>query len=167
MRRLSLALAAILLAAFALAPAASAASHTGTGAAVPITFQSELGSFVGNFEIDRFARQGDQLVAIGDLTGTVRNALGAVVGTIDQPLTLPVLDLTSNCDILHLELGPLDLNLLGLQVDLSRIVLDITAESGPGNLLGNLLCGVAGLLDGGAPLNAIARVLNQILGLLG
>lgn len=52
------------------------------------------------------------------------------------------------CPILHLELGPLDLNLLGLRVQLNQVVLDITAIPGPGNLLGNLLCAVAGLLDG-------------------
>ena len=52
------------------------------------------------------------------------------------------------CPILHLELGPLDLNLLGLRVELNQVVLDITAIPGPGNLLGNLLCAVAGLLDG-------------------
>ena len=52
------------------------------------------------------------------------------------------------CPILHLELGPLDLNVLGLRVQLNQVVLDITAIPGPGNLLGNVLCAVAGLLDG-------------------
>ncbi len=52
------------------------------------------------------------------------------------------------CPILHLELGPLDLNILGLRVQLNQVVLDITAIPGPGNLLGNLLCAIAGLLDG-------------------
>jgi hypothetical protein len=39
------------------------------------------------------------------------------------------------------------LDLLRLEVDLSRIVLEITAVQGPGNLLGNLLCALVGLLD--------------------
>jgi hypothetical protein len=47
---------------------------------------------------------------------------------------------------------------------LSEIVLDIAAQSGAGNLLGNLLCSVTGLLD--SP-GALARLLNQILGILG
>jgi hypothetical protein len=47
------------------------------------------------------------------------------------------------------------------------VVLDITAESGPGNLLGNLLCGIAGLLDqGNTPLNQLVNLLNQLLQLL-
>jgi hypothetical protein len=74
----------------------------------------------------------------------------------------------ATCDILHLVLGPLDLNLLGLKVHLDRIVLNVVAESGAGNLLGNLLCAVTGLLDGGlaGQLGILTNLLNRILGLL-
>jgi hypothetical protein len=72
------------------------------------------------------------------------------------------------CDILSLDLGPLNLDVLGLVVDLSEVNLDITAVPGPGNLLGNLLCAVAGLLDGPSPLaQVIDRLLGIINGLLG
>jgi hypothetical protein len=60
-------------------------------------------------------------------------------------------------------LGPIDLNLLGLVVHVDKIVIDIDAQAGPGNLLGNLLCAVANLLNGTGPLSAIANLLNQIL----
>lgn len=73
------------------------------------------------------------------------------------------------CDILNLVLGPLDLNILGLQIDLQRVVLDITAVAGAGNLLGNLLCAVVGLLDGGplaGLLGQLQTLLNQILAAL-
>jgi hypothetical protein len=73
------------------------------------------------------------------------------------------------CDILNLVLGPLDLNILGLEINLQRVVLDIVAVPGAGNLLGNLLCAVAGLLDGGplaGLLGQLQTLLNQILGLL-
>jgi hypothetical protein len=66
------------------------------------------------------------------------------------------------CDILHLVLGPLDLDLLGLQVHLNRVVLDIVAATGAGNLLGNLLCAVVGLLDDG-PLAGLLTQLNNLL----
>ena len=71
----------------------------------------------------------------------------------------------ATCDILHLVLGPLDLDLLGLQVHLDKVVLNVVAESGPGNLLGNLLCAVAGLLDGGlsGQLGQLVDLLNTIL----
>ena len=67
------------------------------------------------------------------------------------------------CDILHLVLGPLDLDLLGLKVHLDKIVLDIVAATGAGNLLGNLLCAITGLLDGG-PLGGLLGQLNDLLG---
>jgi hypothetical protein len=74
------------------------------------------------------------------------------------------------CPILHLELGPLDLNLLGLRVQLNRVVLDITAIPGPGNLLGNLLCAVAGLLDGidlgGVLGNLLQNLIDALIRLL-
>jgi hypothetical protein len=76
---------------------------------------------------------------------------------------MPVQVGETTCQILHLDLGPLSLNLLGLQVDLSRVVLDITAQAGAGNLLGNLLCAVAGLLDNPG---GLANLLNQILAAL-
>jgi hypothetical protein len=96
------------------------------------------------------------------LTGTLTNAAGQVT-TILQTVTLPVANITGTCDILHLDLGPLSLNILGLQVDLSRIVLDITAQAGAGNLVGNLLCSIANVLNDP---NALSRLLNQILALL-
>jgi hypothetical protein len=68
-----------------------------------------------------------------------------------------------------LTLGPLDLNLLGLMVHLNQVVLNITAQPGPGNLLGNLLCSVANLLNGGNLSNLLTQLtglLNQILGAL-
>jgi hypothetical protein len=144
----------------------SATAQTGGGGLVfPVEFTSALGSFIGSFTVTRFITQGGQVLAVGTLTGTVRDAAGVVVGTINQALTLPLLgDSFGPCEILHLELGPLDLNLLGLVVHLDRIVLDITAEQGA--LLGDLLCAIANLLDGGST-NALTRLLNQVLRLLG
>ncbi len=75
------------------------------------------------------------------------------------------------CNVLNLVLAPLDLNILGLQVHLNRVVLNVVAQSGAGQLLGNLLCFVAGLLDAGSPLssfiNRITALLNRILEALG
>jgi hypothetical protein len=71
------------------------------------------------------------------------------------------------CDILTLDIGAIHLDLLGLVVDLAPVNLDITAVSGPGNLLGNLLCAVAGLLDANPRnISAITALLVQINALL-
>jgi hypothetical protein len=76
----------------------------------------------------------------------------------------------TSCPILHLDLGPLDLNLLGLHVHLNEVILDVTAEPGPGNLLGNLLCAIAGLLDGvdlsGVLNGVLQNLINAIIRLL-
>jgi hypothetical protein len=72
-----------------------------------------------------------------------------------------------SCRILHLDLGPIFLDLLGLQVSLNEVILDVTAVSGPGNLLGNLLCAVAHLLDGTPNLTALDQLLARINAILG
>ena len=145
-------------------PAASAVT---TPVTIPVTDAVTglpAGTFNGVLTITRFAVQGGDVVAIGSVTGVVTDLAGAVGASITQAVTLPVI--TAVCPILHLELGPLDLDLLGLVVHLDRVVLDISAVPGAGNLLGNLLCAVAGLMDGGGPLNVIAMLLNQILAIL-
>ena len=149
--------------------AAQAQTTPGSGLLIPVTGTTDAGDrFVGTLTLQRFAVVNNQLVAIGRLTGTLTDAAGNVIANIVRTVVLPVNTQQSNasCEILHLEIGPLDLNLLGLVVHLDRIVLDITAEPGAGNLLGNLLCAIAGLLDGG-PLNQLANLLNQLLNLLG
>lgn len=128
------------------------------------------GSFSGTYTITKFAKQAGNLVAIGTLSGTLTDAGGTVIGTVtDQAVTIPI-DLggsSGSCEILHLDLGPLDLNLLGLQVHLDEVVLDITAQAGSGNLLGNLLCSIAHLLDKGGPVSGLVGLLNNLLRALG
>src|SRR5689334_16553275 len=117
----------------------------------------------------------------GYIDGFSRYILGSVLNTVAVPITAkssltpssPVAAQAASCEILNLVLGPLDLNLLGLTVHLDQVVLNITAVPGAGNLLGNLLCAVANLLNGtgggllGTALtNAITTLLNNILGAL-
>ena len=72
----------------------------------------------------------------------------------------------ASCDVLFLDLGPLNLDLLGLTVDLAEVILDVNAVTGPGNLLGNLLCALLGLLDITALLTAITQLLDLINNIL-
>lgn len=130
--------------------------------AIPVVGSGGGAVFSGTFQLQKFATQQGSVVATGLLTGVVTTATGittSVVRTVTMPATVG----TATCDILHLELGPLNLDLLGLQIDLSRIVLDITAQAGPGSLLGNLLCAVVNLLNDPT---GLSRLLNSILDLL-
>jgi hypothetical protein len=129
------------------------------------------GVFNGAATITGFAVQNlpngqQQLVAVGTLVGTVTNAAGVVVQSIAATFTAPVSQQQAACSILNLVLGPIHLDLLGLVVDTNEIMLNITAVPGAGNLLGNLLCSVAGLLDAGGSLARIVRLLTAILGVI-
>lgn len=123
------------------------------------------GTFVGTFTAQQFTLVNGQLTVLGTVTGTLTDSLGTVLGTDTQQITTP-LQVTATCEILDLTLGPLDLDLLGLVVHLDQVHLEITAEQGPGNLLGNLLCAVAGLLDNGLSLNIVVDLLNTIIDIL-
>jgi hypothetical protein len=165
----------------AAAPARPPASAAGTlTSTVDGTFTDSLGGVgkaTGTFTPTRFAVQNGKEVAVGTLHSVLTDSAGKRVGTADTPVTIPLqLPTGTNaaaplaaCSILHLVLGPLDLNLLGLAVHLNTVVLKITAIPGAGNLLGNLLCAVAGLLDGGLSgplLGSLTILLNAILALL-
>ena len=98
------------------------------------------------------------------LNGTLSNLYNATLTSIQQ------VGIHHTCAILHLELGPLNLTLLGMNIVLDNcangpVTVDITAITGQGNLLGNLLCELLGrnLINLDATLQAI---LNQIIGLL-
>jgi hypothetical protein len=120
----------------------------------------------GLVSITHFDIQGSQLIAHGVFNGTVTTG-GTATPIVNEPVSLPVISADPSCALVNLVLGPLHLNVLGLQIDLNQVVLNITAVPGAGNLLGNLLCAVANLLNGGGPLSnlltQLQTLLNQIL----
>lgn len=121
------------------------------------------GTFSGILNVTGFAVQNGQIVANGLLTGTITN-LDGTTSQVSQTVTSLVTGADPSCSVLNLTLGPLHLNVLGLVIDLNQVNLNITAVPGAGNLLGNLLCDVAGLLNGtGSPLSTIVSDLNMIL----
>ncbi len=168
MKRIALATVFAFIAAV-MTPAAALAQGQGNGnkaaspLAIPITGAGGGAVFTGTFQLQRFATSQGGLVANGVLTGIVTSATGVSTSVV-RTVSLPAVIGATSCDILHLDLGPLALDILGLQINLSQVILDITAQSGAGNLLGNLLCAVANLLNSPGPL---ANLLNSILALLG
>jgi hypothetical protein len=137
------------------APAAGAARNTGglpvTTDAGPLMKVDMSGvarngkKFDGTFGVYKFVAKNGRLWAVG----TVRGKLGKRSvrrGNVMMPAQLTGDSNTANtaqtggnCTVLHLVLGPVNLNLLGLKVTLGGgaqanqpIVLDITAERGGG-----------------------------------
>jgi hypothetical protein len=148
------------------APPQAAAPQASTASPIPITGTTATGDiFSGTFTPTAVAIVNGELAVVGTLTGTITDLLGNVIGTVNQTITAP-LAVTGTCSVLNLTIGPVDLNLLGLVVHLDTVHLTVDAQSGPGNLVGNLVCAVSHLLDSGASLTAVTNLLNIILGLI-
>lgn len=163
---------AAMVAAFAVTATTAAAAAPARGTiAAPITAAQSGSALDGVFQITSFATNAaGQLVANGTFTGTYTDPAG-VVQTITSAASSVVTNAAGSgagggCQILDLVLGPLHLDLLGLNVDLNQVHLNITAHPGPGNLLGNLLCAVTHLLDNGNT-SGLSNLLNLLNGLLG
>jgi hypothetical protein len=170
-RKLGLVIAA-LCAAMLVVPVAASAQTTPTTVtslkSIPVTGTANNGkSFTGHFNVSQFVARGGKAYAVGTLTGKLGNrtvkqtnvAIPVSMGSASSPLTAHA---AATCQILNLVLGPLHLNLLGLHVDLNQVVLNITGQTGAGQLLGNLLCGVANLLNPGLPAGQLAGLLNIV-----
>jgi hypothetical protein len=155
---------------------------------VPMSGTTTKGNkqFTGTYTIERFIAKGGKLYSVGTLKGklgskkvtkenvrlpaTVANASAPAKASQVPPLPLPPLPAGNSCAILSLDLGPINLNLLGLVVRTNQIQLRIDAVQGPGNLLGNLLCGITGILNpsgalANTPLGQLAQILNALLAL--
>ena len=154
---------------------------------VPLTGATKDGKkFKGTYTIDRFISKGGKLYSVGTVKGklgskkvtkenvrlpaTVANASAPAKASQIPPLPLPPLPAGNACAILSLDLGPINLNVLGLVVRTNQIQLRIDAVQGPGNLLGNLLCGITGILNpsgalANTPLGQLTQILNALLAL--
>jgi hypothetical protein len=151
---LAVAIATIVAASVAATTASAAGERVGT------TAETTTAMVDVSFAVKKFVARGGRLVAVGEVIGTYTSADGTEVAR--QPFAVNVKRIkagskasremharlgpqqaTRICDILSLNLAPLRLELLGLIVELDRVVLTIKADSN-GGLLGSLLCGLAG-----------------------
>jgi hypothetical protein len=181
MRKLMLMLAtASLLALTVFAPAAQAVSPIDVEGKVLNKNGKVVGTFTGtvsNIDVSYVKNKSyDGLKVGGVLDGTVDMNSGQQIPVTNKEFltkakaSVPGHDTSGQvttqqgtCQILDLDIGRIHLDLLGLVVDIAPIHIDITAVEGPGNLLGNLLCALVGILD---PNQALADFLNNLLGQL-
>ncbi len=145
--------------------------NTMTG--IPLSAHQKGRNFKGTLEIVRFEERSGSVVAIGTITGKVTGKGKGNKPVTQENVVLPVsfappvqtqsangIQAQATCQILDLTLGPIDLNLLGLRLQVNQIHIQLTATQGA--LLGDLLCAIANLLNGGI----LGQILNQLLGLL-
>jgi hypothetical protein len=167
---LALTLCAVLIA----APGASAQEPAGMTQVVPVTGKAKGGkAFKGTYAIERFRTSRGRLVSTGTLRGRLAGrrvvergvTMPAAVSSDAQSAQLP--PIPNACEILNLVLGPIHLDLLGLVVRTNQINVRIDAVPGEGNLLGNLLCAITGILDPQATsARQLAPAMNAILALV-
>jgi hypothetical protein len=137
--------------------------------------------FTADLLIREFVHHDDMIYAVATLSNISGEGLpNNVVSLVGKTFHLPVTDLyltepefmlkqdldDPTCPILNLVLGPLNLDLLGLTVFLDTVTLVIGADPGEGQLLGNLLCGLVGILDPW-DFGAITGILNDIIDAIG
>lgn len=146
---------------------------------LPIAGTYDGGTFAGTVSIQRFAVRDGKAVAIGFVRGAASGASQKTVfaGAIAFPVTVssdgPLTSAADTavapqavapqavCQVVNIELGAVNLNVLGLQVATQPISLAISGDTaGP---LGNLACTLLDTLDSVVGLVAL---LNTILGLL-
>ena len=174
-------LAAMAIPATAQTPTRTPVSSGSLTVPVTATITGQAEPVAGTFTIKRFVKLGDGLGAEGTLAlanGLTTAATMPVTATT-TPLSGaagPTIQQVGECEVLELTLGPLDLNLAGLEVHLDQVHLLITADPSGGllgSLLAGLLCGsggslLAGLLENlAANLQQVINILNQILAILG
>jgi len=160
--------------------AAGTASAAQQPATTPLTKKVALTGnkqFKGTYTIDRFTTRNGKMVAVGTVKGKLRkngktksvrksgvrmpaSLLGAGPASGAKASQLP--NLPGACQVLNLVLGPINLNLLGLVVRTNQINVRIDAVPGAGNLLGNLLCGITGILNPTGALGQLTGALNQL-----
>lgn len=136
-----------------------------------VTGSTNLNDLLGNLNTVLNSTTGG-LAGTGQ-TGGLLGGLSAILNTATGQATTPTGRAARApggvTNLLHLSVGPVDLNLLGLNVHLDNcakgpVTVDVSAQRGPGNLLGNLLTGVARLLEG--PRSGATNPAQALLGLI-
>jgi len=135
------------------------------------------GAFSGTLAVTDVVAQGADIFVEGIVTGTVTQSNKQPLGTIlNVPVRLPLsgnwrqvaglspgpqpqIVLAATCGVLHLSIGAVDLNVLGVVVTTSPITFDVSGDSaGP---LGSLVCTILNLVT------TVTGLLNSLTSLLG
>ena len=112
----------------------------------------QMGKVGMRLEVSRFVKSGHSLIAKGRAVATYTSETGtrtvksvpfrAHATVLRRGRTLAGASQTGTCPVLTLELDQVSLDLLGLHVDLSKVLLTVTADPN-GGVLGKLFCSLA------------------------
>jgi hypothetical protein len=153
-------------------------------------------TFNGTVAVQRFVQREGQVFAIGAVSGSLSGPAGPIGTSLSLPVAFPVhigtgltvraerglihpaslsardygarviLAQASTCGVLHLDLGAVNLNLLGVVVTTTPVTIDINGDTG--GPLGNLVCAVLATVNNVVGLvNLLNSLLGVVTGLLG
>jgi hypothetical protein len=144
--------------------------------------------FNGTVAVQRFVYQDGEIFAIGTVSGSLSGPSGPIGTSIALPVAFPVhvgngptvrqerelihpgapgygarviLAQASTCGVLHLDLGAIDLNLLGAVVTTTPVTIDINGDTG--GPLGNLVCAILATVNN---VVGLVKLLNSLLGVV-
>ena len=133
---------------FAATMTSASTRHSRRAVAHPARYMASTnGTMDVNFTVQRFVKVKNGLKAVGEAVATYTPSAGQVT-TVTKRFSAKVLvgrsfmNAQRTCPVLLLQLDQLSLVLLGLHVDLDKVVLTITANS-KGGVLGSLFCSLA------------------------
>jgi hypothetical protein len=97
---------------------------------------------------------------MGALKGTLADSAGTPLGRVDGDVSLQLTHTSSTCDMLRIEIGDADVELLGRLVRVEKDELGITTKDGPSR---DELCALSRLLEGRPKPADVAAALNGVL----
>jgi hypothetical protein len=145
-------------------------------------------TFEGTVAVQRFVQRNGEVFAIGAVSGSLSGPAGPIGTSLYLPVAFPVevgpgpvaraesgsiapsassapdygarliLAQATTCGVLHLELGAINLNLLGAVVVTTPVTIDINGDTG--GPLGALVCAILNNVTG------VVNLLNSLLGLV-
>lgn len=125
------------------------------------------GSFSGTLNLQQFISQAGNIVAVGNLVGTITNTAGQTASVVISTIDSAVSNLTGGCQGVSLTLTPGTVTTMGASITVNPINLSIAPQTGlVGGILNNLLCTLGGALNNGAPVNQVVGILNQLISTL-
>ena len=137
----------------------SGAAITGvSGSGANYTVTVNTGVETGSVRLDLIDND-----SILDAAGNLLNGVAAGTFTSGETYLVVSADTDSLATVV---LPPLDLNLLGIRVQTSEIIVSLAADAGDGKLLGNLLTTASNLIDLQEAADALNQVLSTTVGLL-
>jgi hypothetical protein len=136
----------------------------------PTTGQPVDGIVDGSLTVTEFRAPGGALQLAGTLAGTC-TADEVTGSTFSQEIAIPVVTVVTrapgSCRTLRVLVGPMDVDRPEFAVHTAELVIAVTATTGQGNLLGNLLGAIGNSLSSDAPASHVAELLNHVVALAG